>query len=210
MTSLVDEIVSYKEWRIRELEQLKKLDITVFRQLNNNVNEQFLRMSVPYIYAHWEGFVVETFKLLIDYINSLKLDKMTIRNELVTFSNLGRIKPLSGKQSFEQCCQFTINFTESFNTFFYIDTTLFSAKSNMNFKQLQCIFEWFGIDITKFKKYEIYINQLVNQRNRIAHGENGILVEYRHLEKYIEILQEFFDKIILLIDEYINKMLYLK
>ena len=46
----------------------------------------------------WEGFVVESFKLLITYLNNEQLDKKNVINELYTFSLQKVLKPLAGKQ----------------------------------------------------------------------------------------------------------------
>lgn len=44
--------------------------------------------------------------------------------------------------------------------------------------------------INSLEKYKSDINQLVNQRNSIAHGENGIIVEKDHVTRKIFMLQE--------------------
>ncbi len=59
-------------------------------------------------------------------------------------------------------------------------------------------------------KYQGEINQLVNQRNRIVHGENGITVEYANISDKISMLQEIFDLMILKFEEYLSKRMYLK
>ena len=58
--------------------------------------------------------------------------------------------------------------------------------------------------------YRGEINQLVNQRNRIAHGENGIIVEYASISDIISMLQEIFDLLILKFEEYLSERMYLK
>ncbi len=51
---------------------------------------------------------------------------------------------------------------------------------------------------------------MVNQRNRIAHGENGITVEYTNISDKISMLQEIFDLLILKFEEYLSERMYLK
>ena len=48
------------------------------------------------------------------------------------------------------------------------------------------IMEKFGME-NCLTKYQGEINQLVNQRNRIAHGENGITVEYANISDIWEL-----------------------
>ena len=86
MHQLTEEIMASKEWRIRELEALKKIGIIALNEYPLREQQQYYRMCIPYIYAHWEGFVVESFKLLITYLNNEQLDKKNVINELYTFS----------------------------------------------------------------------------------------------------------------------------
>ena len=60
------------------------------------------------------------------------------------------------------------------------------------------------------EKYKSEINQLVNQRNRIAHGENGIIIAYEYVSRQISILQELFDLLILEFEDYLSNKMYLK
>ena len=209
MHPLTNEIIASREWRVRELESLKKVGILALNNYSQKVRDQYYRMCIPYIYAHWEGFVVESFKQLISYLNNLHLDKKLVRIELYAFSLQDVLKPLAGKQSFEQTCQFAEKFTRDYDRALYIDPTLLTAKSNLNYKQLTIILSKFGVE-NCLAKYQNEINQLVNQRNRIAHGENGITVEYTNISRKISMLQEIFDIMILKFEEYLSKRMYLR
>ncbi len=209
MHPLTNEIIASREWRMRELEDLKKVGILALNTYPQKVKNQYYRMCIPYIYAHWEGFIVESFKQLISFLNNLHLDKKLVRNELYAFSLQDILKPLAGKQSFEQTCQFAQKFTENYDRALYIDPALLTAKSNLNYKQLVVILGKFGME-NCLTKYQGEINQLVNQRNRIAHGENGITVEYVNISDKISMLQEIFDLMILKFEEYLSERMYLK
>lgn len=209
MHPLTNEIIASREWRMRELEDLKKVGILALNTYPQKVKDQYYRMCIPYIYAHWEGFIVESFKQLISFLNDLHLDKKLVRNELYAFSLQDILKPLAGKQSFEQTCQFAQKFTENYDRALYIDPALLTAKSNLNYKQLVVILGKFGME-NCLTKYQGEINQLVNQRNRIAHGENGITVEYVNISDKISMLQEIFDLMILKFEEYLSERMYLK
>lgn len=209
MHPLTEEIIASKEWRVRELETLKKIGIIALNTYSLREKQQYYRMCIPYIYAHWEGFVVESFKSLIAYLNNEHLDKKTVVNELYTFSLQNVLKPLAGKQSFEQSYQFVEKFVEDFDKELYIDPSLLTANSNLNYKQLTIILNKFGMD-NNLQDYRPEINQLVNQRNSIAHGEYGIIIEKDHVSNKIAVLQEIFDLIILEFENYLSQKLYLK
>lgn len=209
MHPLTNEIIASREWRVRELESLKKVGILALNNYSQKAKDQYYRMCIPYIYAHWEGFIVESFKQLISYLNGLHLDKKLVRNELYAFSLQDVLRPLAGKQGFEQTCQFVDKFTRDYDRALYIDPTLLTAKSNLNYKQLTVILGEFGVE-NCLEKYQSEINQLVNQRNRIAHGENGITVEYANISKKISMLQEIFDIMILKFEKYLSERMYLR
>ena len=207
MHQLTEEIIASKEWRIRELEALKKIGIIALNEYPLRQKEQYYRMCIPYIYAHWEGFVVESFKSLITYLNNEHLEKKIVINELYTLQNV--LRPLAGKQGFEQSCQFVEKFVTSFDRELYIESSLLTANSNLNYKQMAIILNKFGMN-NCLEKYKSDINQLVNQRNSIAHGENGIIIEKDHVSNKITLLQEVFDLIILEFENYLTQKLYLK
>lgn len=100
MMRIIEEIYASREWRIHELENLKLIALEQFVQKDEILAKQYYRMCIPYIYAHWEGYIVETFKLLIEYLNSLSLQKHQVKPELQTFAVLKNLRPLAGKQSF--------------------------------------------------------------------------------------------------------------
>lgn len=209
MKAFIEETISSAEWRVRELELLKKIGLITLANESQHTKDQFYRMCIPYIYAHWEGFVIETFKQLARYINELELQKSSICTQLYTFSLQDVLKPLSGKQKFEQCCEFTKKFVEQFPSPLYLDPKLVSAKSNLTYRQVNEIFTKFGIECP-ISRYASVINQLVNQRNQIAHGESGIIVDYDNISEKIRILQEIFDEIIMCIYKYLLDEEYLK
>ena len=65
---------------------------------------------------------------------------------MYAFSLQDILKPLAGKQSFEQTCQFAQKFTENYDRALYIDPALLTAKSNLNYKQLVVILGKFGME----------------------------------------------------------------
>lgn len=209
MKRIIEEISKSCEWRIDELKNLKLIAMEEFVKKEEKLTNQYYRMCIPYIYAHWEGYIVETFKLLIEYLNELSLQKEKVIPELQTFAVLKDLRPLAGKQGFEQCKKFVINFGNNYTRQLRIDYGNFSTNSNLNYEQLTTIFSWFGLDI-QLESYKSNINQLVNQRNRIAHGENGIIISLEIILKYIEDITKIFDELLLEIDKYVSCERYLE
>ncbi|MDR1700971.1 MAG: hypothetical protein LBR68_07245 [Lachnoclostridium sp.] len=209
MSSLTEEIIASRDWRARELETLKRFCIVKFKSDSDAIKEQYFRMCVPYIYAHWEGFIVESFKLLMDFLNNQKLSYQDVTIELDTFSQKESIKPLAGKQSFTQCVTFIKKFREGYISNFYITSGCFTTKSNLNFEQLCVIFSWFGLKNDSIIDYKTLINKLVYQRNRIAHGERGITISLNDINNFVLKLIELYDEITKLIDDYVSNRKYI-
>ena len=134
MMRIIEEIEASREWRIHELENLKRIALEQFVQKNEILAKQYYRMCIPYIYAHWEGYIVETFKLLIEYLNHLSLQKHQVIPALRTFAVLKKLRPLAGKQSFEQCQKFVTEFGDNYSRSLRIDYENFSTNSNLNYK----------------------------------------------------------------------------
>ncbi|HML90286.1 MAG TPA: MAE_28990/MAE_18760 family HEPN-like nuclease [Methylomusa anaerophila] len=146
----------------------------------------------------------------IDLINKQNLSKNEVINELFAFSQKTTFQFLAGKQSFKQRCDFSEKFTMAFLKPIKIDPKLLDTKSNLRFEVLEEFLSWFNISITRYKPYKHDVNQLVNVRNAIAHGENSIILTYFDLEKYIKVVNDLFDITILNIHEYLLSQGYKK
>jgi len=105
--------------------------INMYRDKEIIISPEYYRICVPYIYAHWEGFITESFKALISAINNLRLDRTDVIDSLYTFSLLETLRPLSGKQSFDQCCDFIKKYKDRVNEKLHIPTGSFTTKSNL-------------------------------------------------------------------------------
>ena len=53
MHQLTEEIMDSKEWRIRELEALKKIGIIELNESPLSEQQQYSRMCIPNIYTNW-------------------------------------------------------------------------------------------------------------------------------------------------------------
>lgn len=209
MDSLLQSIDDSASWRKHELENLMKIGIV---QLNGKEKSQdiFYKMCIPYVYSHWEGFVVESFKSLIQFLNNKNLDPRATISTLVTFSQLHEFKKLRDSQSFDKCENFLKSLNNIYSNSLKIDPQNFTTKSNLNAMQFQEILNWFNIKIDIDQNEKIEINKLVNLRNKIAHGENSFPIDRDIIEQFIWMLFRLFDKIIIAFDDYISNERYLR
>lgn len=77
------ELEAEKDWRIAELNNMKRL----FRQIAEmdmvEYKKVYLKMTVPMTYAHLEGYCVASFKILTEYLYSRAI-KFAIQLKTVT------------------------------------------------------------------------------------------------------------------------------
>ena len=105
MHSVVEEISINNDWRDGEFAKYKANSLNVEEQL-------WCRMCIPMIYAHWEGFVVDALKIMLNHLNQLDLQSTQLPTNLVVVSLGDAYRTLSGKQSFDQRIKFTHSFNE--------------------------------------------------------------------------------------------------
>lgn len=201
MHEVIEEIIESNKWRDGEFAK--------FKVNSTNVDDTlWCRMCIPMIYAHWEGFVVSSIRLLLGHLNKLKLNPSDVKTNLVVVGLGESYKSLSGKQSFEQRIKFTDKFTGVFNKELKFDKKV-DTKSNLNSKVFIDLCEMFTFESSSFKEYSGDIDRLVSVRNSIAHGENSIVVNMDNVNKYIEAVTKSMDILTSEIERFIKCEEYL-
>ncbi|MGO3420950.1 MAG: MAE_28990/MAE_18760 family HEPN-like nuclease [Pseudoalteromonas distincta] len=200
MHDLIEEIQEENRWRDGELAIFKLNPQQVDIKLWN-------RMCVSMIYAHWEGYVVNSLKLLIDHLNGLDLLPNEVPTQLVVLGLDKSYNTLSGKQSFGQRIDFTNRFKELYKKVLKFKKEV-DTKSNLNSKVLSELCTIFGFNFESFKDVTSDIDRVVTYRNRIAHGENSIVPISEGIEKYIISVTGATDILLKEINEYISNENY--
>ena len=199
--SLIDEIQIENNWRDGELAILKVNPQKVDDSLWN-------RMSVPMIYAHWEGYVVSSLKLLLGHLNSLKLSPSKVPTNLIVLGLGDKYRSLSGKQSFDQRIVFTDNFKEIFQKAIRFKKNI-DTRSNLNGNILEELCNIFGFNFDVFKELTADIDRIVMLRNKIAHGENAIIPNSENIVKYILSISQATDLLLAEIERFLSNEKFL-
>lgn len=201
MHRVIEEILIDNEWRDK--------DFAKFKITANDVDKTlWYRMCIPIVYAHWEGFVVNSLKTLITYLNKLELLPGNINTNLIVVCLADSYKSLSGKQTFEQRIEFTNKFQSRLATKVKFQKKI-NTKSNLKSTVLQEICFMYGFSFEKFSGVTSDIDRLVNVRNSIAHGENSIVPTEENLLMYIDAVKEAMDLFLEEIDIFIGNESYL-
>lgn len=209
--SVIIEIEETNKWRVGEFGEIKKQIATFNSDTSLSVQEKlWLRMCVPLVYAHWEGFVISSLKVLITYLNLQSLKPCDVASHLTVFGLDNAYDFLKGKQSISQ----KIEFTEKFHTLYYNNAVRFpkkiETKANLKFDVLENICIQFGFDHSNFDEVKLDLNKLVDIRNSIAHGENSYILARTNIKNFVDLVQRCMEKFLLEIDRFLIEKTYLR
>lgn len=193
---LIHELEAEREWRVKELREIKLL----YKEIDSEggrkeYSASYLKMVIPMIYAHWEGYVVQSYKIVFEFINRLELSPNEVTPKILTYANNQSYNYLKGKHSFSHKCEFTKKFLEILDRNIKIQGKI-ETNSNLKFEVLERLLDLFDIDISNFLRYKSKLNELVNLRNSIAHGENSYNITFGDVEGGIGFITELIDELL--------------
>ncbi|MDT8903953.1 MAE_28990/MAE_18760 family HEPN-like nuclease [Anaeroselena agilis] len=200
-------LVAERDWRMQEMEFCKKIPFLYTTQNFRQHIDQFWRLCVPIIYAHWEGFVVAAMKSVVDYVNDIQVPYYMAPKHMVLLDNKARFGYLQGNCTLEQQSRFLDEFLQAQANGIHINRALISANSKLNYVQLEKMLAYFGIELSPaLVSNKQGIEKLVWYRNSIAHGENSIQVTQKEIEYFIDCIIKCVDEIIILLLRYITEL----
>ena len=168
---LDDAISSEFAWRKKELSLLKTM--VVSNKSKTAVVDSYIRMALPLLYAHWEGFVKA---ISISYLEYVVRQQMKINEAADCFVALATKKILydtgeSEKIRFQiELIQFLREHGDEKCTFNWKGAI--NTKSNLKSHVFKEIVQAIGLDYSLHKTKEVLIDEkLLGNRNRIAHGK---------------------------------------
>ena len=171
LTNLISEDYA---WRRKEL----KLINDQVSSKPSAIQSAALRFSVPILYAHWEGFVKKSTEIYLEYVAKKHLKHNELKPQFIALSLSKKLGSLEIKNLGEKAktVEFLINgFDKNSNI---LTTNVIQTKSNLKYYIFKEILFIIGIDESKFSGYESLINDLVDARNNIAHGD-FLRVDYK-------------------------------
>jgi len=206
MINVINEIKQENEWRQKDFVNMKFL----YSEISNDLQPLFLRMTIPYLYAHWEGFALDSLRKVVNYFNKLKLQHKDVKINLFVLSLNDKFNFLKSKQSFSQKCEFSENFLQNLQNDLKFDKKNINTKSNLRFDVLTELCEIFGLELKKFDKFKNDLDRFVNIRNSIAHGENSYVLNIENFDKYVNLVNDLIFHLQTEIESYLIEKKYLK
>jgi len=162
-----------------ENSQRRKREITTINFLIKQAKrphekQAVLRLSVPILYAHWEGFIKYASLAYLYYINGLsnKLKDLQINFLAMSCKNKIMYTNRSNKNIvYQNVIEYIFNDIEQ--NLSIVPENHIDTESNLTSEVLRNIFFTIGLDYTDYwtKKENIVDYSLLKLRNEIAHGE---------------------------------------
>ena len=195
-------------WREKEILDYKSI---ILEKENTTFETPLVRGGITIVYGHFEGFVKETVKAFLEFLNSrkIKLNEYNINIQTLIFYKNSE-KERKSKQ-FEQLVEISNFYLKKQNENFVLPNEI-STESNLKYKVLKNILCFLNFELVEFETKKFFINNtLLSYRNAIAHGENKTL-KYNDFEEIskntIEIIENFKNQIknSVLNKKYLNKI----
>lgn len=196
---LADAIDGDKSWRSKELQSL----YMQYKSARRGHLEKLLRRAgVALLYAHWEGFVKVAASKYIEFVSKQGLAYKDLTPPFLALGAKHYVDTIAESSKGAQLCrvaQFFVGPDMGQKAKLFSEKAV-STKSNLNIDVFKDIVAILGLDYSAFEVHEkTVIGLLVEQRNRIAHGEYLLVDhgEYERLHKRVlEMMDEFGTQIV--------------
>lgn len=177
--SLSKKLYEEFSWRRKELTLLKsKIPIE-----KNSLQSAMLRSAVPLLYAHWEGFVKLTMSYYLEYISRKNLKHSELKHTFIALSLQNKLGDLSNSSIENRTKIIDFIFNEIDKQSNIPRKNIINTKSNLKFDVLKEILFILDLDDSHIDSQKELIDDLVAERNFIAHGEQK-LIDYQTYEYF--------------------------
>lgn len=204
MQQLIEEIQADIYWRITQLATIRTIPLKY--SMTDAHKETIYWYSVPSIYAIWEGYIDNTFRLYIDYLNRRSLTSYNLDLNVLTHVIDIQCELNNKITKFEKKKEIVGQLFQIMNRPLEIQHAL-PKGSNIDFKVANNILARFNLPPLD-NRFNSPLNRLRYFRNHIAHGENALIVEKKDIYSFTWLVEDLMYDILLKIDESIKNKEY--
>ncbi len=204
---LRDIITEENGWRNDELATMQKL-LSRFSQEEEKTVVS--KLCLPMIYAHWEGLVKSSLKLLAEELHKLKLKYGETKTEFFVLGMKDKFDDIVSQKSFSNRCDFINFFLGTIGENIELKGIGINTKSNLDFGAFEDLCEKFCLDIKEIEQEKKSLDDLVETRNHIAHGENAKAREIKRINDYFALYEKLRDLLLDSIDKLIDERNYVR
>lgn len=164
---LTHSIDSDFSWRRKELKIIKDQ----IPESSSPKQNAALRFSVPILYAHWEGFAKKACELYLEFVAHKFLKHQELQPQFVALSLSNKLGGLEIKNIEEKTKTIELLMKEIDKNSNILTKNVIQTRSNLKYHVFKEILFVIGLDEKKFAHFKSLINDLVDARNNIAHGD---------------------------------------
>ena len=186
--SLTDKVVADFSWRRKELTLIKNK----IPKEKNSLQSALIRATIPLLYAHWEGFVKVNMSYYLEYVSNKYLKNSELKTSFIALSLQNKLGDLNNSSFSNRTKIIDFIFEDLEKQSKIPKKNIINTKSNLSFNVLQEILFILDLEDSHVDSQKELVNDLVNERNYIAHGEHT-LIDY-------ETFENFYDDIIALME----------
>lgn len=175
-------------WRKKELTTIY---LQIQKEKRDHIKEAFIRMAVPMLYAHWEGYIKNSSSWYLQLVSRQKEKYSALTSNFLAIACRGTIKEVSmSNQTYlhSQLVDFLLYNTEEKAVIPY--KGIIETESNLSSRVLKNILFTIGISNDGFwaKKSLEIDGKLLNNRNKIVHGERNNVPLESYLDLHILVI----------------------
>ncbi len=185
---LIQKLNDEFSWRRKELTLIK----TNIPKIKNPTQSAMLRSALPLLYAHWEGFIKLSMSYYLEHVSMKYLKHSELKTPFITLSLQNKLGDLETNSFINRTKIIELLFTNFEKQSNIPKKNIINTKSNLRFDVLKEILYIVDLDDAYIDKQKELIDDLVDTRNHIAHGQ------YNPLD--LNTFENFFDDIISLMD----------
>lgn len=170
--ALIDITDADLAWRRQELSVLR----VGVRKSTGPAIDTATRAAVALAYAHWEGYVVQTSRALLDYVTGLRLAYGDLADNYVALCMTGRLKVAeqSTRRIGRHIDVVRLLRQPADRAIFPDGDTLVQAEGNLKTDKFRDLIARLGLDESPFELHYRWLDsELLRRRNNIAHGQAG-------------------------------------
>ncbi|PAD85423.1 hypothetical protein CHH55_23450 [Niallia circulans] len=198
----------------------RKQELTILKtEISNSRGKKLntlLRAGTLLLYSHWEGFIKESSKEYLRFLNKQKLLCSDMKDNFIVTSLKGNIIDASQSKKTTKHYELfnkivngsSVNFKVNVDS---AEKPIIETHSNLKWEFFEEILFIVGLDTFDQTNHQIIDSVLLDRRNKIAHGERIQLVKFLDSEEHAEeVINEYTllqDKIIDLLEQFKDNIL---
>jgi len=169
---LVDSMDADVAWRRQELSALR----TGVARANGPAVETAARTAVALAYAHWEGYVITASRLLLEYVDGLRLSYSDLADSYLAICLAGKLaKAEASVRRIQMHVDVVTEMRRSEDQAIFPSVEkMIHAEGNLKSEKFRDILTRLSLDSSAFELHYNWLDaELLRRRNNIAHGGGG-------------------------------------